>query len=82
MNITGSITNIYFHSDTKGDGAFSAAVQNYRWLPSAASENGGRTNINFNAENGWSGETSYVGSGAAQNNMQPYLSVYMWRRTA
>lgn len=31
---------------------------------------------------GWSGRTSSVGNSQAYNNMPPYLSVYIWKRTA
>ena len=50
--------------------------------------------LQFYASDGWTGETSSSGShyhyidlntsggGAGHNNMQPYLAVYMWYRTA
>ena len=31
---------------------------------------------------GWSGRTASVGNNQAHNNMPPYLSVYIWKRTA
>ena len=36
----------------------------------------------FRASGGWTGETSSVGENEAHNNMPPYLSVYVWKRTA
>ena len=48
--------------------------------------------INFKASNGWSGSTSsagshthsigYTGSGTAFNTISPYITAYVWRRTA
>ena len=38
--------------------------------------------VNFTASKTWSGATSSVGGNEAHNNMPPYLSVYVWKRTA
>lgn len=35
-----------------------------------------------NIQTTWNTMTAYSGGGAAHNNMPPYLTVYMWRRTA
>ncbi len=37
--------------------------------------------IHFQASRAWTGETSSVGDGSAHNNLQPYITVYMWKRT-
>ena len=39
-----------------------------------------RGRIDFNAANSWTGETSSVGGNDAHSLMQPFLSVFMWRR--
>lgn len=42
-------------------------------------------NLSFNYNEimkGWSGRTASVGNSQAHNNMPPYLSVYIWKRTA
>ena len=39
------------------------------------------TRLNFDASRNWTGETSTAGTGAAQN-LQPYIVVYIWIRTA
>lgn len=40
------------------------------------------TGFNFTASKSWTGETSSVGSGAAHDNMPPYLAVYIWKRVS
>ena len=41
----------------------------------------GDEEISFDASRSWTGETSSVGDNDAHSLMQPFLSVFMWRRT-
>lgn len=39
-------------------------------------------NLKLQASKGWTGATSEVGSDESHNNLQPYITVYRYRRTA
>ena len=38
--------------------------------------------FNFNAASNWTGNTSSAGGNGAHNNLQPYITVYMYKRVA
>ena len=92
MEIVGS-TDIYGYTGWTGTGAISVRDKNINNKGNAGNAYGSMY-FNFTASNSWSGSTSSsgshwhyistnsVGGGSAHNNMQPYLSVYMWKRTA
>lgn len=83
MNITGNIYGDEISRDTGvsaggaftfgggGTGGFFGGGYNYRL------GNG----FSFDASRSWTGETSTAGTGSSQN-LQPYITVYMWKRTA
>ena len=60
-----------------GSGAGSVTIKAYDagsgWIPSGSQ---------YIGTNSWPAQTQSVGGGGAHNNMPPYLSVYMWKRTA
>ena len=87
MNITGrieksSIKSIMDGAPIAGSGAFST-LNGSSWFgkPSGGGEYTGNWGADFDASRSWTGETSSVGGNAAHSLMQPFLSVFMWRRT-
>lgn len=74
--------------------AFNTTNNNRNWRLRCTEERVAADVLNFNAADGWTGKTSEVaahghtatasstGAGTAMSLMPPYLSVYMWKRTA
>ncbi len=90
MNITGTVGQKYnglsagwLNQDNAGQGTgalyLSGAETGY-----ASSWNGFNVvgKIAFDASRNWTGSTSSVGSNQAHDNMMPYFTVCIWRRTA
>ena len=86
MNITGSINYVasgYGEENSKATGAFIAN----KWYKTSGYNNIGGSgtlieDLQLNAANSWTGETSEEGESQAFNVLQPYISVYIWKRTA
>ena len=83
MNITGSFNT--FKYDKYQNGAFDCQSG---WGNQGMPLSGGTGEhtyfglVNFNASRSWEGATSEEGQSQPFNNMQPYLSVYIWLRKA
>lgn len=90
MNITGAFWATV-GANNGADRAFSMVGVGQGYTAWGNSSNDSRL-FDFNAANSWTGSTNWTGDhthpiktdGGSQphNNMQPYLSVYMWKRTA
>ena len=91
MEIIGNfMTRALDHSDNNlilsTSGAFSKTTSTWSGSHDAiqkiAKTNGLREITNFKASSSWSGSTSSVGSSGVHNNLQPYITCYIWKRTA
>ncbi len=90
MNITGSFElrhafngdMVYGHKD----GAFTATpnggTQTWGNGVSVASKSAKIDKVAFSAKDAWTGVTAETGGGKAHSIMPPYMTVYMWKRTA
>ena len=92
MNITGKFIQA---AQNDGSGIFEGAFANAGYIAGeCAHKSDGRAVCDFSAARAWTGETNSAGDhghtvtigntggGQAHNNMQPYLAVYIWQRTA
>ena len=85
MNITGSVSGasikgVVDAAPVGGSGAFKT-TSTYQWFDGGnggAERNG--SYADFDASRSWTGATSKEGQSQPFNNMQPYLSVYIWKR--
>lgn len=83
MNITGSINCPYVcFSANHGTGALKTGAPNTPHYGANNASPAYSSILNFNATDSWTGTTSEEGNNAEHNNLQPYLSVFIWKRTA
>lgn len=88
MNITGTFRGV----DRSMSGAFTRIKQEDGYMHYGTAEYTDIANIDFNASRSWTGSTSTAGnhthtigntgSGTAFNTISPYITAYVWRRTA
>lgn len=92
MNITGNFGGTDVQGAYYGDGAFAITSRgNYSDAGGEYKSNYG-SNMSFDASRSWTGSTSsvgnhthtigYTGSGTAFTTISPYITAYVWRRTA
>ena len=83
MEISGEIHSTHsLKYGWAGSGAFASTTA---YNGASVAGNSGNTwsgQVNFYASRNWTGATSSVGGNTAHNNMPPYLTVYMWKRTS
>lgn len=88
MDITGSFipahsNGVCFLETISPFGAFyTANTVNNCGVVSVTGTVTGTNDIQFKASRSWTGSTSSVGGDGAHNNMPPYYTVNIWRRTA
>ncbi|WP_428978088.1 phage baseplate protein [Megamonas rupellensis] len=77
--LTGSFSNNGHASGRKATGCFSATKDNTMSNAGNASDGG---MFNFKATHSHTVSINNNGSNQSHNNMPPYFSVYIWKRTA
>ena len=92
MNITGWFSSVSMRGDTNwfvnagSSGAFSVenGSSGTNWYAGVDGSGNLWRHVNFNAANSWSGATSSVGKADpdAITNLQPYYTVFMWKRVS
>ena len=82
MEITG-VTYVYsYNVDNSPNSVLYQQLSNDNCLSSGSTQSYNYNQLNFKASRNWSGVTSSVGGSQPHNNMPPYLTVYMWKRTS